>query len=253
MKNKILIMLLVTSLIAYPTAAFDQTTYGETTINYVITTNTLFSYTQTIPNPMTFNAKKNDQMVAPEGTGGGANAWGTITNSGDENTFIARLDQNNPTGFVLLISHNQNMSENIAVSTSPQSPPHWTNVPNGGIVNLYARANFNNAPNGNVVRTLKVGVPPEVKSISVTPKTASIYEPNDIGVTDTQQFTAAILDQYDMAFSVPVAWTNQNSSIGSINSAGLYTSKAVGLDTITATAGGKTDTATVSVAVAPTI
>ncbi len=248
MKNKILIMLLVLMLIAYPMAAYayDQSSFAATSVNFVVTTLTTFSYTQvaTVEN-MNFVGNRNSKNVYPDGTSGGTTAWARINNTGEVNqSFIARLNSNNPPGFELLISNNQDMSENIAVTTAPQSPSNWTNVPPLGIINLYAKANFNGAPDGTVSKKLMVGLPPVVKSISVAPKTATVMEWN------SQQFTAATTDQYDMAFIAPVTWSNENLDVGTIDSTGKYTAKggvAGRVDTIKATAGSKNDTAIVTV------
>ena len=252
MKNKILIVLLVLMLIAYPMAAYavdptyDETSAAAFTINFISYTITAFSYHQYGTGPMNFNGTRNEKNVTPDDIDYSINPWAEITNKGEDyQNFVARLDSNNPPGFELLIGNdiddaNKIVVENMVVmTTEARSPPHWTNVAPDGKVSLYAIANFNGAPSGVVTKTLKVGLPPEVKSISVTPKTATIYD------TDTQQFAATALDQYDMA--IGVTWSNENMNIGTISSSGLYTPKAVGLDTITAAAGSKTDTATVEV------
>lgn len=250
MKNKIFIMLLVSMLIAYPTIVYadidGQLSYASATVNYIVGTKTTFTYTQ-IPTATTmdFKGNKNSQGVPPEGTNNGNNPWASIANTGDTyQNFVARLDSNNPQGIVLVISNNQNMNENMAVTTSANSPPHWTNVSNGSSIYLYARANFNGASDGTVTRTLKVGLSPVLKSVYLTPQNATVKNQTAL------KYDVATLDQFDMAIPATLDWTVENKDVGVISNA-YFSALAVGTTSITvnATAGGKTISNTTNVTV----
>jgi plastocyanin len=95
---------------------------------------------------------------------------------------------------------------------------------------------------GTVNSSVNVNVEQTLTGITVSPANT------DIDINGAQQFTAAGSDQFGNTMATPptVAWTN--SGAGSIGTSGIYTAPATGgSDTITATAGGFTGLATVTI------
>lgn len=87
-----------------------------------------------------------------------------------------------------------------------------------------------------------------VTKLTVNPPTATINL--SIGGQTTQQFTA-LADFDDGTTGVDVTtlagWSSSNTSIATINSSGLATAQSTGTATITATYGGQTGTASLTV------
>jgi len=104
-----------------------------------------------------------------------------------------------------------------------------------------------NATNGTVNGTALVTVQELVlTSITVTPTTATLY------IGGTQQFTAAAYDQNSNVMSgIIFTWTSCTPTVGTIDANGLFTAKATGATTITATNGSKSGTASVTVSRRP--
>ncbi len=82
-------------------------------------------------------------------------------------------------------------------------------------------------------------------TIKVSPATATL------DVNGTQAFTAAAYDQLGKLMNAIFTWTSSNTTVGTIDSTGLFTAKAPGATTITAASGNVNGTASVSVAAAP--
>ncbi|MGL1886952.1 MAG: glycosyl hydrolase [Reichenbachiella sp.] len=80
---------------------------------------------------------------------------------------------------------------------------------------------------------------PVLTNIVVSPSNPTIDE------GDTQQFTAAGFDQFGASFAVSPTWTEVGD--GSIDNVGLYTGTAAGTFTVTATDGGVSGTASITV------
>ena len=88
---------------------------------------------------------------------------------------------------------------------------------------------------------------PVLTTITVSPATASLT------VGGAQTFTAAAKDQNGNPFSTTVTWSSSDTTVGTINSAGVFTALAAGTTTISATSGSVSGTASVTVsAPAPT-
>jgi hypothetical protein len=91
------------------------------------------------------------------------------------------------------------------------------------------------------------GGAPTIDSIVVAPATASKQ------VGQTQQFTAVAKDASGNTISdVTFTWSSDDTSVATVDSSGLATAKAPGDATITASAGGKSGTATLTVTPIPT-
>ncbi len=105
------------------------------------------------------------------------------------------------------------------------------------------QVSIKDAGNQVTTATLNLDVSPVLTSLSVSPATAGIP------LSGTQQFNASGLDQFaaPMVMQPAVSWTVAGG--GTISAAGLFTAGAVtgGPFTVTATGGGKTGTATVSI------
>ena len=79
-------------------------------------------------------------------------------------------------------------------------------------------------------------------SVVLTPATGVV----DVG--GTLQLTATVKDASGKVLDIPVAFTSQNQTVAAVNATGLVTALALGEATITATAGGASGTARITVA-----
>ena len=87
---------------------------------------------------------------------------------------------------------------------------------------------------------------PAVGSVSVTPPTASV------NVAFTTTLTATVRDADGATMTgAAVTWSTDKPSIASVTQSGVVTGMSPGTATITATSGGKSGTATITVALAP--
>ena len=85
--------------------------------------------------------------------------------------------------------------------------------------------------------------PPEPTSVTVTPEAATL---NAVG--NTASFTAVVLDQYGQTMSgVTVAWSSSVPGVATVGGTGVATAVANGSATVTATAGGASGSAAVTV------
>ena len=94
--------------------------------------------------------------------------------------------------------------------------------------------------------TATLTVEPVISSVTVRPSSATINEGS------TRRFSATAYTSYNVAIrNVSFSWSSSNPSVATINSSGLATSVSVGMTTIRARAGGRTDTATLTVTEPP--
>lgn len=98
---------------------------------------------------------------------------------------------------------------------------------------------------GTATVTVTAASPPIVASVVVTPATAGI------NVGATAQLTATPKDLLGNVLSGAVTWTSGNNAIASVSANGLVTGVAPGTATITATVGGVSATATITVTALP--
>ena len=93
--------------------------------------------------------------------------------------------------------------------------------------------------------TVAVAAPP-VGSVAVTPSSASV------NVAFTTTLTATVRDANGAVMSgAAVTWSTDQPSVASVTQAGVVTGMSPGTATITATSGGKSGTATITVSLAP--
>ena len=97
------------------------------------------------------------------------------------------------------------------------------------------------------VGTVNVTVtPPPVGSVTVTPSTASL------SVAGTTTLTATVRTEGGATITgQPVTWSTDKPLIAAVSQSGVVTGLLPGSATITATSGGKTGTATITVSLAP--
>ncbi len=106
----------------------------------------------------------------------------------------------------------------------------------GGSTLIRARAGSRQAAG-----TLNINFPP-VARVEVTPATATIP------VGGTIQFTARAFDASNQEIAgAPFTWSSSNTSVATIDGSGVATGVSTGATTIKATAGGKNDTAALTV------
>jgi hypothetical protein len=84
-------------------------------------------------------------------------------------------------------------------------------------------------------------VPAVLTSISMSPLNPSVT----VGATTT--FTGTPRDQYGNPFATTTTWGSSSTTIGTINSSGVFTAVSVGTTTVTATAGAFSTSTTVTV------
>jgi putative cell wall-binding protein len=90
--------------------------------------------------------------------------------------------------------------------------------------------------------TLSV-TPAQVVSVAVTPATASVVA----GLTRAFTATATYTDGSTATVTGPATWTSSSTTVATISDTGVATGRATGTTTITATYGGQSGTATLSV------
>jgi uncharacterized protein YjdB len=83
--------------------------------------------------------------------------------------------------------------------------------------------------------------PPAVATVTVTPSAAQV----EVGLTT--QLSASAQDSKGNTLSNPVTWSSSAATVATVSSAGLVTGVSAGSATITAAAGGKQGSATVTV------
>lgn len=165
--NKIMMLSLIASvLIANTMPVLGDTKVGDTnnaveyTVQYIIPSDTSFSVdlcgaeTQMNFNPATISSK----LVEPNCQSITSNMpWANITNSGNLNeNYSTNLTTLNPAWVELYVGSGSSMSDQETVINTALSPTGWNNVAPGNTVQLYARANFTNAPGGTTPRTIKI-------------------------------------------------------------------------------------------------
>jgi uncharacterized protein YjdB len=85
------------------------------------------------------------------------------------------------------------------------------------------------------------GGPPAVATVSLSPTSAQV----EVGLTT--QLTASVQDSKGNALSNPVTWSSSATTVASVSATGVVTGVAAGSATITAVAGGKQGTASITV------
>lgn len=80
-----------------------------------------------------------------------------------------------------------------------------------------------------------------VASVTVTPNPASV------AVGGTQQLTVTLLDLHGAMLTIPVTWASSNTAAATVSANGLVTGVGAGNTTVTASAGGRTGAAQVTV------
>jgi hypothetical protein len=110
-----------------------------------------------------------------------------------------------------------------------------------GIVFAFAACSDTSAPPATDTLSpsfAKGGQPKQVKSISVSPSSATVP------IGQTQQLTAAASPP---GSATTFAWSSSNDAVATVSSSGLVTGVAAGTATISASAGGKTGTSSITV------
>jgi uncharacterized protein YjdB len=108
--------------------------------------------------------------------------------------------------------------------------------------NLGLNANAGSATVCNVSVSPWTPPPPApVASVTVSPAAASVQ------VGTTAQLTAALKDANGLPTSGSVTWTTSNAAVATVSTSGLVTGLVAGTATVTATSGGQSGSATVTV------
>jgi hypothetical protein len=166
----------------------------------------------------------------------------------------ATLDVNGTQAFTATTLDQNNNTVNATVTWSSSNTTVGTIDAAGSFMALAAGTTTITATNGTVSGTASVTVNSAnsapgtsvLTTIKVSPATATL------DVNGTQAFTAAAYDQLGKLMDVIFSWNSSNTTVGTIDSTGLFTAKALGTTTITAASGDVNGTASVSVATAPT-
>jgi uncharacterized protein YjdB len=151
------------------------------------------------------------------------------------------LDQNNaPIGATLSWS-----SSNTSVGTI-NSAGLFTSVKAGTTTITVT------ATNGTVTKTASTTATVTAPAPVLATVTISPLNPSVVAGT-TKQFSATTLDQNNVPIGATLSWSSSNTSVGTINSAGLFTALTAGTTTITVTATNGTVTKTASTTATVTI
>ena len=190
--------------------------------------------------------------------------------SQDKNQWVVR-DDGTPINSIT-ITHNNNSVETITQAqgttitglkavVSPAEANQkvtWSAVPEGyvdvvqmedGTTSVILRGR---PDNGQVVLTATAAdgktdsvtitiTPPQVKSIEITPESATIQ------VGQTQQFTAVVKDTNEQKLDVTPTWSMENSAVAGISADGTVTGKTAGTTKVYAEFGGQREEATIEV------
>ena len=161
--NKIMMLLIITSVsIAniMPALGYDANNPASYTVQYIIPSDTSFTVTLVdAETQMNFNPTNgSSKLVQPNNQSIVSNKpWANITNTGNLNlNFSTNLTASNPSWVVLYIGSSTSMADKIPATNSENSPAGWNNVGLGNTVQLYAQADFTNAPSGTTSRTIKI-------------------------------------------------------------------------------------------------
>jgi uncharacterized protein YjdB len=165
----------------------------------------------------------------------------------------ATLDVNGTQTFTATTLDQNNSPIDATVTWSSSNTTVGTVDTAGSFMALAAGNTTITATNGTVSGTASVTVNPAnsvpgasvLTTIKVSPATATL------DMNGTQAFTAAAFDQLGKLMDAIFTWTSSNTTVGTIDSTGLFTAKALGTTTITAASGDVNGTASVSVAAAP--
>src|SRR5512144_1801484 len=98
------------------------------------------------------------------------------------------------------------------------------------------------APDGTAPSFAKGGQPNKVKSIAVSPSSATV------AIGATLQLTATASPP---GSATTFAWASSNAAVATVSATGLVTGVAAGTATVSASAGGKTGTSVITVPAAP--
>ncbi|HEX6316093.1 MAG TPA: Ig-like domain-containing protein [Gemmatimonadaceae bacterium] len=104
---------------------------------------------------------------------------------------------------------------------------------------------------GTAMITAASGNKSGVATITVIPEpiaSITLSKTNDtLLVAETLQLNATLRDENDNVVTRPITWTSSNGSVASVSGSGLVTGVGDGIATITATAGGMSASATITV------
>jgi hypothetical protein len=161
--NKIMMLLVITSVLIttiIPVLGYDANNPASYTVQYIVPSDTSFAVSlcgaETL---MKFNpANKNSKLVEVDCQNKASNQpWANITNSGNQNlNFSTNLTQSNPAWVELYIGSSPSMADQIIVTNSELSPGGWNNVAPDNVVQLFAEANFTDAPGGTTPGTIRI-------------------------------------------------------------------------------------------------
>jgi uncharacterized protein YjdB len=135
-------------------------------------------------------------------------------------------------------------------STFASATPAMASVANGGLVTgMAAGSSIVTASFGGANATTTVTVPANVtlSSIAVTPATASVV------VGGQQQYVATATYSDSSNAIISASWNSSATANGTVSNSGLATGVAVGSTTISASFGGQTGNALLTVTAAPTL
>ena len=139
---------------------------------------------------------------------------------------------------------NNNPLPGASVSWSSGSPSVATVNTQGLVTARGSGTTTITATSGSRTGTAAITVVQLPNTIVITPASATLF-----AIGETVQLHATVKDE--KAQTVPgatVTWQSSNTAVASVNPSGLVTARGSGTATITATSGGKTATATITVA-----
>ncbi len=170
----------------------------------------------------------------------------TISNAGG-GTLNWKISTNEPWIELSTLTGSNNGSVFINIDTAVLSPDNYNGIikvtSNGGDGQVIIKLNIIPSPIPIPTPTPPPTTvpPPLLTTLTVSPASALVV------VGNTQIFTSDAKDKYGNPMTVTVTWTSSDTSVGIIDSNGLFTAKASGHTAISATSGEVSGTANVNV------
>lgn len=199
------------------------------------------------------------QDVLVDGMSVGAVSTYTFANITGDHTIAASFVAVPPATFMITPSAgpNGNISPNSMVMLTTGASSTFTMTPSAGYevsdvlidnvsVGAVSTYTFNNVVADHTIAVSFRAIP-TLTTLDITPLTASV------GAGLTAQFTATLLDQYGAPFAAATTWSSNNTAVATINQSGLATALTAGTTTISVSASGMINSATLTVTPAPVL
>jgi hypothetical protein len=159
-KTKILIAMLVSLGTMMQGLGYDANNPASYIVNYIVPSDTSFSVLLCgSEQNMNFNPiNGSTKSVEPDCQAIASNIpWANVTNNGNVvANYTVNLESSNPAWVELTVGSDSLLTDGIIVTNTTTSPAGWMNVATNSAVQLYARADFTNAPAGTTSNKINI-------------------------------------------------------------------------------------------------